>query len=243
MKIYLDLIFLINYAYDFLILLSVSILLKRIVSLKRIFIASLIGSLSIITLFVSLDGIFLLLLKLVLSFIMVLVTFGKSGYFTNLFYFYIITIILGGSTYLIDGDNTTVNIILMFLIGPIIVFLYILNNKKIKLELSTIYDVILIDSDNTIKLRGMLDTGNNIKCPITNLPVIMVSNSLKFREDNLFLVPYQTIDNQGLLHCYRIDGVVINGRQVKCLISKTSNIDKNEVLLNNLMRETIEWKD
>lgn len=239
MKIYLDLIFLINYAYDFLILLSVSILLKRIVSLKRIFIASLIGSLSIITLFVSMDGIFLLLLKLILSFIMVLISFGRSGYFTNLFYFYIITIILGGSAYLIDGDNTTVNLVLMFLIGPVIVFLYILNNKKIKLELSTIYDVILIDSDNTIKLRGMLDTGNNIKCPVTNLPVIMVSDSLKFREDNLFLVPYKTIDNEGLLYCYRIDDVVVNGRRVKCLISKTPNIKSHEVLLNNLMRETI----
>lgn len=239
MKIYLDLVFFINYVYDFLILLSVSILLKRIVNLKRIFIASLIGSLSIITLFISLDGIYLLLLKIILSVIMVLVTFGKNGYLTNLFYFYIITIILGGSSYLIEGNNTTVNLVLMFLIGPIIVYLYILNNKRIKLELSTIYDVILIDCDNTIKLRGILDTGNNIKCPLTNLPVIMVSDALKIREDNIFLVPYQTINSEGVLNCYKIDEVLVNGKRVKCLISKTPNINSNEVLLNNLMREMI----
>lgn len=96
MKVYLDLIIILNFFYDTLIVLAVSVLLKTRVNLKRVFLSSLIGELSLITLFIRLDNIFLLLLKLILSLIMVFISFGKNNYFNNLFYFYIITIILGG---------------------------------------------------------------------------------------------------------------------------------------------------
>lgn len=239
MKVYLDLVIILNFFYDTLIVLAVSVLLKERVKLRRVFLSSLIGEFALIPLFIRIDNLFLLLLKLLLSFLMVFISFGKSNYFNNLFYFYIITIILGGCSYLIDGDNMYVNLIVMVILGPIIIFLYIMNEKKIKLELSMVHDVIIVDKDNTIKLRGIMDTGNNVVCPITRLPVVFISNNIKLASDKLFLVPYRTIDNEGIINCKMPDEFIMDGKIMKCLIASSNSINKNEILLNNIMRENI----
>lgn len=239
MKVYLDLIIILNFFYDTLIVLAVSVLLRYRVNLKRVFLSSLIGELSLITLFIRLDNIFLLLLKLILSLIMVLLSFGKNNYFNNLFYFYIITIILGGSSYLINGSNMYTNLVLMIILSPIIITLYIINARRIKKELTIVHDVIIVDSDNTIKLRGIMDTGNNVVCPITRLPVVFVSDKLKLESNKLFVVPYRTIDNEGVLNCKMPDEFIMDGIIVKCLVATSSSINTGEVLLNNEMREII----
>lgn len=239
MKVYLDLIIILNFFYDTLIVLAVSVLLRYRVNLKRVFLSSLIGELSLITLFIRLDNIFLLLLKLILSLIMVFLSFGKNNYFNNLFYFYIITIILGGSSYLINGSNMYTNLVLMIILSPIIITLYIINARRIKKELTIVHDVIIVDSDNTIKLRGIMDTGNNVVCPITRLPVVFVSDKLKLESNKLFVVPYRTIDNEGVLNCKMPDEFIMDGIIVKCLVATSSSINTGEVLLNNEMREII----
>lgn len=239
MKVYLDLIIILNFFYDTLIVLAVSVLLRYRVNLKRVFLSSLIGELSLITLFIRLDNIFLLLLKLILSLIMVFLSFGKNNYFNNLFYFYIITIILGGSSYLINGSNMYTNLVLMIILSPIIITLYIINARRIKKELTIVHDVIIVDSDNTIKLRGIMDTGNNVVCPITRLPVVFVSDKLKLDSDKLFVVPYRTIDNDGVLNCKMPDEFIMDGKIVKCLVATSSSINTSEILLNNEMREII----
>ncbi len=239
MKVYLDLIIILNFFYDTLIVLAVSVLLRYRVNLKRVFLSSLIGELSLITLFIRLDNIFLLLLKLILSLIMVLLSFGKNNYFNNLFYFYIITIILGGSSYLINGSNMYTNLVLMIILSPIIITLYIINARRIKKELTIVHDVIIVDSDNTIKLRGIMDTGNNVVCPITRLPVVFVSDKLKLEKNKLFVVPYRTIDNEGVLNCKMPDEFIMDGKIVKCLVATSSSINTREILLNNEMREII----
>lgn len=239
MKVYLDLIIILNFFYDTLIVLAVSVLLRYRVNLKRVFLSSLIGELSLITLFIRLDNIFLLLLKLILSLIMVFISFGKNNYLNNLFYFYIITIILGGSSYLINGSNMYTNLVLMVILSPIIITLYIINARRIKKELTIVHDVIIVDSDNTIKLRGIMDTGNNVVCPITRLPVVFVSDKLKLDSNKLFVVPYRTIDNEGIINCQMPDEFIMDGKIVKCLVATSSSINTSEILLNNEMREII----
>lgn len=80
MKIYLDLVIIINFLYDFLILTSVSILLKRNIGIFKIILGSFIGMISIITLFISLSNLTLLLLKIITSLSMVIITFGPKKY-------------------------------------------------------------------------------------------------------------------------------------------------------------------
>ena len=53
MTVYIDLVILLNYFFDFLILLTVNITLKRNINIKKIFLTSLIGELSLFGLLLS----------------------------------------------------------------------------------------------------------------------------------------------------------------------------------------------
>ena len=230
MKVYIDLIILINFIYDFLILTSTSILLKRNTPLKKILIGSFIGIFSICTLFIQLNNIVLLFFKFILSLIMIIFTFGNKNIVENTFYFYVITIIIGGCQYMLTGSAYKVNIVMMIIISPIILGIYIYAMRKYKVDLKKIYDCIIIDKDNTYNLKGYMDTGNNLIDPITNLPVIMVNNKISFKSHKIFYVPYKVINNEAILKCVKVDKVYINSKEVNVLLGL---IDES-VLKNNI---------
>ena len=75
MKIYLDLIMVLNFSLDFILLLSVSLILKRNIKIVRIMLGAFIGGISILLLFMNINSLMLFLLKLLISIVMVLVTF------------------------------------------------------------------------------------------------------------------------------------------------------------------------
>ena len=85
MRIYIDLFFLFNTIMDIIIITSVSILLKRNTTYKRILISSLLGGLSSLMLFTSINR---LLLELITIILMITIAFK----YKNIRYF--LTIIL-----------------------------------------------------------------------------------------------------------------------------------------------------
>lgn len=76
MKIYIDLVLFLNFAFDFILLITTSILLKRNTKLIRIFLGSLIGSITIIILFIPFTTISLFIMKIILSILIIIITFG-----------------------------------------------------------------------------------------------------------------------------------------------------------------------
>lgn len=242
MKVYLDLILLINFLYDFLILSSVSILLKRNADFKHILLGCIIGLSTMCTLFISLDKTVLLLLKFITSLSMVVITFGPKKIIENMFYFYIITIIIGGFQYLITGDEYQVNLILMGILSPIIIALYIKSQRDYKSKINKIYDVIIIDEGNAYTLTGYMDTGNTLKDPITKYPIILVSNERQFKSEKFFYVPYKVVNSESIMKCIKVDKVIVDGIIVNVLVGL---VDKNifskgiEVILNENIREKI----
>lgn len=91
MIVYVDLIFLINLVYDFLILNSVNLVLRRYIKVKRIFFGSLIGSISAFSIFIPLlNNIYV---TIILSVIMLIITFGFKDIIyikNNILYFYLL---------------------------------------------------------------------------------------------------------------------------------------------------------
>lgn len=242
MKIYLDLIVIINFFYDFLIISATSTLLKRNISLFKIILSSIIGEISLLTLFISLDKLTLIIFKILLSMIMVYISFGRKNFLENIFYFYVITIVLGGSSYLFGGDTYTTNILMLMLISPFIIFLYIKSIREYKAKITSMHDVILIDGSSTYKLNGYLDTGNKLIDPITKYPVIMVSEDLKLESKKIFYVPYHVVNSSSVLKCVKVDKVLIDNKIVKVLICLCGQeIFSSEVncILNNNLREMI----
>ncbi len=242
MKVYIDLIIIINFFYDFLIISATSTLLKRNVPILRIIISSILGEISIVTLFISFDKLTLILFKILLSIIMVYISFGRHKFLESIFYFYVITIILGGSSYLFGGDTYITNVILLMLISPVIITLYIKAIREHKSKLNCLYDVILIEGSESYKFNGYLDTGNKLIDPITKLPVIMINKELNIDAKKKFLVPYKVINNESILECIKVDKVLVDGKCINVLLGlceKSIFKDNIDVILNDSLREMI----
>lgn len=242
MKVYIDLIIIINFFYDFLIISATSTLLKRNVPILRIIISSILGEISIVTLFISFDKLILILFKILLSILMVYISFGRHKFLESIFYFYVITIILGGSSYLFGGDTYITNVILLMLISPVIITLYIKSIREHKSKLNCLYDVILIEGSESYKFNGYLDTGNKLIDPITKLPVIMINKELNIDAKKKFLVPYKVINNESILECIKVDKVLVDGKCINVLLGlceKSIFKDNIDVILNDSLREMI----
>lgn len=248
MKIYIDLILFINFFLDFLLLLSVSILLKRNTKTYRILISSFIGSLSILFLFIKLNSITLFLLKLVISIIMILIAFSYKNikyFLKNMMFLYINSIILGGFMYFIniqfsyknDGlifytNGFSVNLIMLIIISPLIIYLYIKQIKTIKNKYNNYYKIKIYIENKIIDCIGFLDTGNSLKEPYANKPVIIANENI-FKNNKLpppIIIPVNTIMGEDYLKGVKIKKINIeNFGEIKNVIF---GISKNNININ-----------
>lgn len=240
MRIYIDLFFLFNTIMDIIIITSVSILLKRNTTYKRILISSLLGGLSSLMLFTSINR---LLLELITIILMITIAFKYKNiryFLTNMLYTYILSILLGGLIYLFNS-KVTLNIYLNYLVIIIlsieVMTLYIKESKKIKNTYNNYYKVDIYFKDKEkISLIGFLDTGNNLYDPYKKRPIILVDKKYQ-KEDKFILVPYHTINGEGLLKCIKPEKVYIEkiGYKTNLLVafsSSPSTINGVEVLLH-----------
>ncbi len=251
MTIYIDIILLINFIIDLLLLLSVSFLLKRRASITRIIISSSIGSLSTLLLFVIHNNFLLLIYKLLISIIMIIITFKYNNfhYFKdNLIYLYIISIILGGTIYLINNqissinngliftsNNLKINLFLLIIITPIIIYKYLITTKNYQITYSNYYDIDIYYNDLCIKGTAFLDTGNNLKDPYFKRPIILINKELINDPVKTFLVPYSVVNNQkGLLEVFSPKKIIINNKKCKKTLLGLSDVNINgiKIILN-----------
>ena len=217
MTVYIDLVILLNYFFDSLILLTVNTTLKRNVSLKRILLVSLLGELSLFGFLLS-NKYLLILLKLEVSAILNIFTFKYKDIFyttTNILYFYMISIILGGFIYYLKLNNLSYLFILLLV--PLILFIYIKQNLNMKTTINKTYPLtIYFNNKRKLSLTGFVDTGNKLRDPITKKWVILVNKKLLkgvVRIRTPIYVPYHSLNNKGLVECIKPEKMVIEGRE------------------------------
>jgi len=252
--IYVDLVFLINFIMDFYIISGVKFLLKLDTKIFRILLGSLIGSFSLIFLFFSLSTTLLNLLKIFISILMVLVTFGKYKFFNRLFYLYIISIFLGGSLYLINdslgyevssgvfiNNGYSINLIILLIISPIIIFLYVKEFLKLKKKINTTYNVLIKFKNKEIKLEGFLDTGNKLIDPYFKRPIILLNKKyIDLRGKKIIYVPFESLNNNGLLKCVIPEYILVSNKKIKNVIIGISENLKYDCILNERIFDI--WK-
>ena len=246
MTIYVDLVFLINFIMDFYILSGVKFLLKLQTKFIRIILGALLGSLSTFILFFKLNTFELNILKIISSIFMIIISFGTNKLLYKLFYLYVISIVLGGSIYLINDsfgysvnsfifiDNGySVNFIILIIISPIIIFLYVKELLKYRKNINTNYDVIIKLKNKTININGFLDTGNKLIDPYFKRPIILVNKKyIDLRGKKIIYVPYESLNNNGLLKCIIPEYIlVMNKKYENCLIGISENL-KYDCILN-----------
>lgn len=248
MTVYIDLVCIINFIYDFLILLTVSFTLKRNRKIYYYILSSLIGVLSIFLLFLKINNIVLFLLKILISVIMVIVAFGyKSIKYTisNIIYFYMTSIILAGFLYLIKGNNFNFNLnyIVLLIIGPIILFIYYKSNKKLKNTYSDYYKIKIVFDNIDYNLVSFYDNGNILKDPVSRKSIIIVGNNRLEKIYNIrspVYVPVITVKGTHLMKCFKPSYIILNDKKIYNYLIGESSIkfsDGVECLLNKSLKE------
>ena len=254
--IYIDLVILFNFIIDLLLLISVNLLLKRKVKFIRLVTASIVGSISTLLLFYINDNYILLIFKLIVSILMVIIAFKYDSFNhfkDNLIWLYILGIILGGSIYLFNNQIALVNnglvfsasgfkinIILLSIISPIIIYKYLQYQKSFQNTYSETYDVVIYYKGLKISGTGFLDTGNRLKDPYFGRPIILVNKELIKDKVNTFLVPYHTANKDGMLQVFKPDKVKINQKINKRVLIGLSNVNLNGIKI--ILNPEVIWK-
>lgn len=255
MKVYYDLVLILNISFDFLLLLTTSILLKRKVKWHRLILGSLVGGVSIFTLFININSFTLFLLKVLISIIMVIVSFSFKNikyFFTNLFYLYISSIVLGGFLYLLNVEfsykhtglvffhnGLSINFIVLLISSPIILYIYIKQVKNLKNNYNNYYKVNLWYKNKKYNFCAYLDTGNKLYDQYHHRPIILVdTDSINFSFEESLIVPYKTASGESIIKCLKADRIIIDNKyEVKnVLFGKCSNsfeIDGVDMILHS----------
>ena len=248
MTIYLDYVFFINFLFDFIILYGINTILKRNAKLKRIILGALFGGLSVFILFLSIGGLLFFFIKMFLGIVMLIITFSYKSIkytFINLVYLIVLSIILGGSLYLINiergeassgviffTNGFSLNNILILMVSIFIIVLYVRLSKSYKNNLSNLYSVTLYNGSDILNLIGYLDTGNNLYDPYFDKPILVLNKNINLESDKYIYVPYNTISGNGLMKCFFIDKIFIKdiGYKYNVLIG----LSNDKFLLGNV---------
>lgn len=262
MKIYLDYVFFINFIFDFILLFTTKVLLKRNVKIKRIILGSFIGTFSIFILFISMPSFIFFLSKMFFGLIMVIITFKfKDIKYTlnNFFYLMILSIILGGFLYFLNIEagyehvglifyktGKTLDIFILLLLSILFFIIFTKKIKKYKNKISCYKTVKIFLNNKTYLLNGYIDTGNNLVDPYFNKPILIINKNIDIFSKRFIFVPYNSLNNKGILKCFIIDKVFIEdiGYLKNVLIAKSNDklsLSGVDIILNNKIMEEL-WK-
>lgn len=198
MTIYLDVIFLENIVINYIMLYVTGIISKAQIKQKRIFLGALIGAIySIIYYLFRLKIYSSFIIKIILSIVIIYVAFNSSNLkelLKKVLLFYLSSFVFGGAAiaiiYMVNSQNITIqNGVLVgsytlrtILIGIVVAyFTIILAFKIIKISKKDLICEIKVTLNNKeINSKALIDTGNLLKEPITNLPVIVMEHTLLY---------------------------------------------------------------
>lgn len=242
MIIYVDLIFLLNVLLDFILLMSVSVVLVRNTSIKKIFLGSLIGGVSTLILFISINSFWLFIFKLVLGIIMILTTFGYHSWkytFNNFFYLCTISFSIGGILYLFM-DKGFYNYFILIGVFFIVCLLYVKQIKNFKNNYSEYYKVKIFLKNQEYNLSGYLDTGNKLYDNYKHRPIILIDKKINYDIKDIIYVSYVSLNEESILKCLKVDKIVVNNKifnnYLVGLSNKKFKIDGINCILHSKMK-------
>lgn len=261
MKIYLDYVFSINFLFDFILLLGISIILKRNTSKIRLFLGSLIGGISGFIILFEISSLSFLILKLLLGLFIITITFSyKNIKYTinNFIYLIILSILLGGSLYLLNieasktiigsyiSNNNIIYTMLLIITSFVIIIMYSKYINTTKKDINNKYKTEFNINNKTYNLIGYLDTGNNLT--YKNRPVLILNKDIKIDINNkkIIYIPFVTINSNGVMKGILLKEITISNKKYKNIYLGLSNdkfhLKDADIILNiNLKEEKYEF--
>ncbi|MBQ7789634.1 MAG: sigma-E processing peptidase SpoIIGA [Bacilli bacterium] len=233
---YIEKIIFLNFIIDYIILKTLSKLLKIQTNNKKLLTSSLIGEITLIYLF-EINELVILISKIIIIASMIYTSFGYQdikNFVKNIIYYFIISFFLGGILHYLKDNN--IKYYLLFI--PIIMNIYEYFEYNLKDIIKNKYKVsIYLNNGKILYLNGFMDTGNNLIEPYSNRKVIIINEKV---DENFYLVPYKTINGDFLIKCFNPKRVYIDGiGDVKNISVGIINkkFDGYNCLLNNKILE------
>jgi len=200
MTIYIDVVLIENLIMNSIILIATGLIFKEKIKTGRILCASLVGAIYSVISYMSVLEIYSsILLKIILSVVIVYIAFNPQNMkkmWKHLLLFYLTSFVFGGVAFALIYVVKPQNILMrngLFLgtyplktitLGAIIAFIVIMTAftvVKSKITKKDMYCEIEIQiNGKKIETIAMLDTGNLLKEPITNTPVVVVEHTLLY---------------------------------------------------------------
>ena len=99
--------------------------------------------------------------------------------------------------------------------SPVIIWVYVKQGLDLKNNYSNYYNIdIYLRGGDIIETTAFLDTGNKLIDPYKKRPIILLNKELikfSYKDNNILLVPYDSLNNHGLLKCIIPDKIFIKG--------------------------------
>lgn len=200
MTIYIDIVLIENLMMNFIILLATGLILKERISVIRLLLASLLGAIYAVVSYLSILEMYSsMILKIILSIVMIYIAFNPQTMkkmWKDILLFYLTSFVFGGAAFALIYIVRPQDILMrngLFLgtyplktivLGAIIAFIIIMTAftvVKSKITKKDMFCEVEIELNNKkIETTAMIDTGNLLKEPITNTPVIVVEHTLLY---------------------------------------------------------------
>ena len=200
MTIYIDVVLIENILMNYIILFTTGLILKIKIKHLRLILASFIGAIYSIIAYMGILEIYSsIVLKIILSIIIVYIAFNPQNIkklWKDILIFYMVSFVFGGAAfaliYIVKPQDILMKNGLFLgtyplktvLLGAIVAFIIIITAftvVKTKISKKDMYCQIKIKINGKyIKAKTMIDTGNMLKEPITNTPVIIVEHTLLY---------------------------------------------------------------
>lgn len=200
MTIYIDIVLIENLLMNYIILFATGIILKIEAKHIRLILASLVGAIYTIIAYVSALKIYSnIFLKFILSLMIIYIALNPKSIkklFKYTLIFYLTSFVFGGAAFALiyivkpqeilknNGLVLNSNSLKVIFISAIIAFVIIIIGFKIvknKISSKDMFcDIKIKINQKEIETKAMIDTGNFLKEPITNTPVIVVEHTLLY---------------------------------------------------------------
>ena len=210
MTIYLDVVLIENLIMNFIILYATGIIIKTKINNIRLLLASLLGAIYSIVEYTSILEIYSsFILKIILSIIIVYIAYNPQSIkklWKHILIFYMTSFVFGGAAFALiyivkpqeifmkNGLFLGTYPLKTILLGSIIAFFIIVTSFKIvktKISNKDMFCSIKVKlNDKIFETTVMIDTGNLLKEPITNTPVVVLEYTLLYE-----CIPKEILNN------------------------------------------------
>lgn len=210
MTVYVDVVLLENLCMNYIILFGTGYIIKLKIKHWRILVSSSIGAVYAILAYMGIFPLYAnIVVKIILSLCMVYIAFNPKNIkaiIKELALFYLVSFALGGCAFALlyivrpqdifmkDGVYIGTYPLKIALLGGVVGFIItyvafkVVKTRMNKNEL--IYEIVLKINEKELTTKVMLDTGNMLKDPISNNPVVLIEKKILYN-----ILPKELLEN------------------------------------------------